>query len=62
MSKVTTLKCDFCNRDELQIGERIYRHKVKRGDYGYDTLGWYKVDICIDCLTEIRLKVREKKE
>lgn len=62
MSKVTTLKCDFCNRDELQMTGGIYRHKVKREHYGYDTFGWYKVDICIDCLTEIRHKVREKKE
>ena len=62
MSKVTTLKCDFCNRDESQMAGPIIRHKVKRGYYGANIFNWYKVDICTECLDEIRRKVREGKE
>ena len=62
MSKVTTLKCDFCGRDESKLSGPVIRHKVKRQYYGGYIFNWYKVDICVDCLAEIRRKVRVGKE
>lgn len=62
MSKITTLKCDFCGRDESQLAGCIFRHKVKRQYRNGNIFDWYKVDICVDCLDEIRRKAREKKE
>lgn len=54
-----TLRCDICNRTEydMPILAPISRYKLKRdNEFGY---GWERMDICEDCMREIRKKVRK---
>ena len=60
MSRVSYLKCDFCGRDVSQMSGVVCRHKIRREWRGHDTLFWDNLDICTDCLSEIRRKIREK--
>jgi hypothetical protein len=50
------LKCDICRRTEydMPILAPISRYKLKRES----RYGWDKLDICMDCEREIRLKVK----
>ena len=60
MSKVTYLKCDFCGRDASQMVGEVHRHKIRREWRGHDTLFRVNLDICTECLTELRRRVRQK--
>ena len=62
MSRVSYLKCDFCGRDASQMVGSVYRHKIRREWRGHDVLFRDNLDICTECLAEIRRKVVWGKE
>ena len=57
------LKCDICGRTSSEVF-MMHRHKLKRETYTFDGFMWERLDICDDCLQEIRNRVRKggKKE
>lgn len=52
-------KCDICG----QIEKDIEHYKLKKKVYDwYDAINrWEYIDICTECLQEIRTKVRQRK-
>lgn len=56
------LKCDICERTYDEVTDNlcrkgdIIRHKVKREWILHHERGWEKIDICTDCLKQIRAK------
>lgn len=55
---ITKVKiCDVCKRNENDMNCNIYSHKVKRENKLHPGR-WDKIDICYDCLTDIRRKVK----
>lgn len=55
--KVT--KCDICRRVD---GIDIDHYKLKKEVYNWYESSWECLDICTDCLSEIRRKVKKGKE
>lgn len=53
--------CDICKRNENDMACNIYSHKIKTENNIYPGR-WDKIDICHDCLTEIRRKVNHIQE
>ena len=58
MSKIT--RCDICGRTSLEAFN-IDRYKLKKEVCGWHERSWQKLDICTDCIDEIRAKVRARK-
>lgn len=61
MAQYTVRYCDFCRRSENECDHpnSINRHKVKRENHPRIG-GWTKLDICMECLDELRNKMRNK--
>ena len=61
MAQYTIRICDFCKRseDECEKLNPISRHKVKRENH-HRVGGWTDLDICCECLDELRNKMRNK--
>ena len=53
--------CDICGRTLLELPgyADIDRYKLKKLTYLWYERSWDRVDICTECLDEIRKKVRK---
>lgn len=58
MSKIT--RCDICGRTSLEAF-MIDKYKLKKETYNWHECSWERLDICTDCVDEIRAKVRARK-
>ena len=57
---VTKIKvCDNCRRTQNEVDFNIYSFKVKRQNL-FHPKRWNRVDICYDCLREIRRIAKDK--
>lgn len=63
MAKYAVTICDFCKRSESECDQpnTIYHHKVKRANHPRIG-GWVNLDICTECLDELRNKIRNKED
>jgi hypothetical protein len=55
-------RCDICGRNEFDMDCRIEKYKLKKEQYSWYDRSWQCLDICSDCLSEIRRKVRGKND
>ena len=55
------LKCDICGRTSDEVSN-MNKYKLKKEAYCFDGCLWERLDICDDCLAEIRKRVLNNKE
>lgn len=61
MSVISVLKCDVCNRsidDDVRI-TYIDRFMVKKYKY---RIGWARIDVCSECLRDLKKAIEKRKE
>lgn len=54
--------CDICKRVDSIDCINIEHYKLKKEVYNWYESSWERLDICTDCLSEIRRKVKKGKE
>jgi hypothetical protein len=58
---MTILKCDICGRTSNDTSN-INKYKLKKEVYNWYECSWEQLDICDDCVAEIRKRVLSNKE